>query len=145
MNKSNNSACVGRGGLIALCALVWLAGCDGTGDTPGTPDAQPDAPLQSINGLGQLCDDANPCPQSPAHTCVYLNSGSQVQGYCSPNCTVDQECRDGYTGPDATRATCFNPTVPDTCTVSCDLDEHCPGDTKCLATGGPFMVCGAPP
>lgn len=118
---------------LAACAL-WVAACDLGGVPPPAPP----------NYLGQVCDTATPCPENPPHLCVILSIGSQSQGYCSPMCTVDDECRAGYTGPASGTAYCLNPGTSDTCTIQCTSPAGCPTGLDCVSSGGPASFCVVP-
>lgn len=135
---------------LLLCTAgvaLFLAACGGD-DGDNGPDAAPqaDAPLQQlVNALGQVCDESTPCPDSPAHSCVYLNIGSEVQGYCSPVCADNLDCSEGYDGPATGELTCFTPNDPQACSIGCEVAADCPEDLECLPTGGPMSFCGVPP
>jgi len=124
--------------LFAACAglLVACVACD-LGEVP--------PPLGPPNVLGQVCDTDNPCPIAPAvHTCITLSIGSQTQGYCSPNCTVDEDCQDGYSGPLGGTPYCVNPSRPNTCTIQCASVVDCPTGLDCVAAEGPTSFCVVP-
>jgi hypothetical protein len=121
--------------LIVACA-GWIAACD-LGGTP--PPLPPPA-----HALGQVCDSADSCPDWPVHACVTLSVGSQVQGYCSPSCSTDQDCRNGYDGPSGGTPYCVNPSAPNTCTIECEAPTDCPDGLDCVSTGGPSSFCVVP-
>lgn len=122
---------------VLACFLVFAAfgcGSDDGGGGGDPPDASPDAMVQGAqNGLGQTCTVAATCPSDPPHECVFLNSGNPNLGYCSPICTIDADCTNGYTGPGT--PTCFVPNQSNRCSVQCPTDT-CPGDLVCADLGG---------
>lgn len=120
--------------LIVACA-GWIAACD-LGGTP--PPLPPPA-----HALGQVCDTVDACPEWPSHTCVTLSVGSQVEGYCSPPCATDQDCRNGYDGPSGGTPYCVNPSAPNTCTIECDSPADCPDGLDCVSAG-PNSFCVVP-
>jgi hypothetical protein len=121
--------------LFVACA-GWLAACD-LGDMP--PPLPPPA-----HALGQVCGSPGDCPDWPAHACVTLSIGSQTQGYCSPACASDADCRNGYTGPASGTPYCVNPDEPNTCTIECTSPTDCPDALDCVSAGGPSSLCVVP-
>ncbi len=129
---------------ILSIAAVWLlaVGCGaGTTNPPGGGADAGAADAGSSNALGQTCTTAADCPSSPAHQCIFLQSGNPDLGYCSPMCSVDSDCMGGYTGPSTGTPTCFVPNQPNVCAILCTAEGDCPGDLTCVITGGPVNVC----
>lgn len=128
--------------LLVSC-FAWLA-CD-AGTTNPRPAADAanaaDATAQALNGLGTECTTVADCPTMPEHNCVILTLGNPNLGYCSPACTVDQDCINGYTGPSTGTLSCFVPNQPNSCSIGCAATADCPGNLECKITGGPFNFC----
>jgi hypothetical protein len=122
--------------IATLLSFTVACGDDGSG-SPGMPDA-----AAGENALGVPCGESQPdCPAG--HTCAILGlpDGSDTMGYCTPACTEDADCMEGFTGPGS--ASCFRDME---CVVSCETeggtDGVCPAGLTCLSTGGPTFACG---
>lgn len=127
---------------LILFLMLAAAGCGGDddgGDGGGSSDAASADGQAADNQLGRTCSTSDPCPTS--HQCVYLSSGNPDLGYCSPQCTTEQDCLDGYDGPSTGTVTCFVPNQPNLCSIACDTVADCPGELACVETGGPVKVC----
>lgn len=133
------------GGALAAATLCIFAACGGGDDGGGDVDAAIDAPPAVVNALGQVCGSPADCPQDPPHTCVFLTIGNANQGYCSPVCTVTEQCTDGYLGPATGIVECFTPNDPQACSIECTGPADCPDTLDCVATGGPFSFCTVAP
>ncbi len=132
--------------ILSLVAVLSLAtGCGAGSTNPpgggGVDAAAGSADAQSGNALGQTCTTSADCPSTPAHQCVFLQSGNPNLGYCSPMCSVNSDCMGGYTGPATGTPTCFVPDQPNVCSILCTAEGDCPGDLTCVITGGPVNVC----
>ncbi|MEN0067365.1 MAG: hypothetical protein AAGA48_34865 [Myxococcota bacterium] len=134
---------------ISVPLFLLVTGCSGDEDTPletaeTAETADPGTTMPAPTGDNEW---AAPCgdglPDCPADQTCYmppLPDGSTTQGYCSPSCSEDAECTDGFFGPGT--ATCF---VPPFCLISCDQafgEDLCPEGLTCLPTGGPTNACG---
>lgn len=134
--------------VIFISASLFLVGCAGEdtdSDLPTDTDADTDTPTEPLpeNDWAAVCGTGHPdCPAD--QECVFppLPDGSTTEGYCSPVCSADSQCTDGFEGPG--RAACF---IPPACLISCDqayADGTCPVGLTCLPTGGPTNACGVP-
>lgn len=135
--------------ILCVAALLFGAGCGGDQsdtDPKTTPTAETGETTPKVTGeneWAQLCGDGlAKCPAD--HHCFMapVPAGSSTQGYCSPDCSVDTDCTDGFVGPGT--ALCFSP--PD-CLIDCLQaygDDQCPKGLTCLPTGGPTNACGVP-
>jgi hypothetical protein len=109
----------------------------GTAPEGGSPGAGGAGGAPHENPLGQPCGDGLPECAAPTDCVIQpLIGGSETQGYCSPACTMPNECTDGYEGPGET--TCYG----GTCVFTCASDDECPEGLSCLETGGPTEACG---
>jgi hypothetical protein len=86
--------------LIAAATSATIVACGGDDDGGNaTPDAKVfmDAPKvfmdappgQGLTGLGQKCDQANPCPAMMDCISLGLGGGSASTSYCTPHCLDD--------------------------------------------------------
>lgn len=123
-----------------MVAIAAALACGDDGGGGSAADARPgaDGPT-STSVLGTLCTPG--VDDCPSGECVILESGSDTTGYCSPVCTNDGQCTDGYTGPGT--PTCFVPDQPNRCTISCT--DACPTGLECFVPmGAPMGFCRVP-
>ncbi|MEM6925792.1 MAG: hypothetical protein AAF602_02590 [Myxococcota bacterium] len=133
---------------ISVPLFLSLNACTDGGDDDPVETAQTgetgEAPIEfGPNDWSAPCGDGLPdCPDGQSCYSPPLPDGSQTQGYCTPACSVDEDCTDGFSGPGD--PSCFNPPA---CLISCDsafMDGTCPEGLTCLPTGGPTNACGIP-
>jgi hypothetical protein len=135
------SSCV-RAGAVAVAVLGALSipftGCqngslvpegDGGPNAEGGVDAG-EGGIPTGRGVGQACDDADPC--RPGLACT---SGMCVPGHSSPDgtpCTISDECKQGsYCGPQRTCA----PAGMGGDGASCKSDADCMSGFRCDLVG----------
>jgi hypothetical protein len=117
---------------LVLALVLAIVGCG----------ADRDDSSGAGNALGKQCTTATDCPSAPPHECVFLESGNPTLGYCSPMCTVDDDCRAGYAGPASGSPYCLVPNQSGTCSISCTQTADCPAELECVVVEGrPFNFC----
>ncbi|MEO0601486.1 MAG: hypothetical protein AAF211_08625 [Myxococcota bacterium] len=133
---------------ISVPMLLSLAACgtdDGDSPVETAETAETgEAPIEfGPNDWSTPCGgDLGDCPDGQSCYSPPLPDGSTTQGYCTPTCSVDADCTDGFSGPGD--ASCF---VAPACLISCErayTDGTCPEGLTCLPTGGPTNACGIP-
>lgn len=129
---------------FAVLSLIMFVGCDVDNTSPSADAALPAADAAGpTNALGTECADTAACPDD--HNCVKLTSGNPDVGYCSPVCSDETDCADGYTGPSTGILSCFVPNVPNSCSIQCNTTADCPLTLECVDNGGPFKFCTTSP
>jgi hypothetical protein len=124
--------------------LAFATGGCNTGDDNGAGSAAVDAG-PSANALGKVCRSAEPADCPADHSCVILSIGNATQGYCSPTCAGDLDCKSGFTGPATADPRCFTPSKSDACSILCQGPADCPDGLTCAsAQGAPFKFCATP-
>lgn len=135
--------------IFITAPLFLVAGCAGGDSDSDPPTATDTTDTDTDTDPGPESDWATPCggglgdcPAGQECFSPPLPNGSTTQGYCTPSCSVEADCTDGYFGPG--EASCF---TPPNCLISCSQayqDGTCPEGLTCIPTGGPTNACGVP-
>ena len=124
----------GTGGSAGWAPSTGATG--GASDSAGAGGEPSDPPGPTDDGMSPYtvyCDDATPCGDPSAVTCLHLLLDEGTRSTCSNDCRTSAECSDAPSGTDA-KAACLKFTSAQHCVLVCydkGVESECPSGMGC--------------